>query len=134
MRPRIGQELALLRQFHCDLEHIATDSEDWFLLPALAMPPGWRIGENEIAHARVCFLVNAGYPSAQPYGFLLPQGINFKATTPNNTTSSNAPPFSGTWLHFSWQPETWFPSSDVRKGSNLLVWVRSFAARLKEGA
>lgn len=133
-RPRIEQELEFLRQFYSDLEHVAKESEDWFLHPSFAIPPGWRIGESKIAQARLCFPISGGYPSAQPYGFLLPAGINFEGTTPNNTTASNAPPFSGAWLQFSWQPETWFPMSDVRKGSNLLVWVRSFTSRLKEGA
>lgn len=133
MRPRIEQELTPLRQVHPDLEHIAKELADWFLLPAFGMPPGWCIGENEITHARLCFSVNAGYPSAQPYGFLLPQGINFRGMKPKDTTASTTPPFPGAWQQFSWQPETWFPTSDVRKGSNLLVWVRSFAVRLKEG-
>lgn len=133
MRPRIEQELALLRQFYPDLEHITKDSIDWFALPIYAVPAGWRIGEDEIAQCRLCFPINGGYPSAQPYSFLLPAGINFKGASPKNTTAFNAP-FSGSWLQFSWQPETWFPTSDVRKGSNLLVWVRSFIARLKEGA
>jgi hypothetical protein len=134
MRPRIEQELALLRQFYSDLEHVFKESEDWFLLPDFPMLPGWRIGENETSQAPLCFQISAGYPSAQPYGFLLPAGINFQGTAPGNSTASNAPPFSGSWQQFSWQPETWFPTGDVRKGSNLLVWVRSFTIRLREGA
>ena len=60
--------------------------------------------------------------------------MNFKGTTPNNSTAAAVPPFGGSWLQLSWSPETWFPEVDVRKGSNLLAWVRSFSERLKEGA
>ena len=134
MRPRIGEELALLRQFYPDVQHAAPATDDWFLLPRYALPPGWRIGEAEVSASALCFSVGGGYPQAAPYAFLLPAGINFRGTAPGNTTTSTNSPFAGAWLQFSWSAESWFPQSDARKGSNLLVWVRSFADRLKEGA
>ncbi|QOZ50513.1 hypothetical protein [Bradyrhizobium sp. CCBAU 53338] len=134
MRPRIQEELTLLRQFYPDVQHAAPAGDDWFFLPQYALPPGWRLGEQEVSASALCFSVSGGYPTALPYAFLLPDGINFGGVVPANTTTSANSPFSGAWLQFSWSPETWFPQSDARKGSNLLVWVRSFQHRLKEGA
>lgn len=133
MRPRIQEELAFLRQFYPDVQHAAAAGDDWFLLPRYALPPGWRLGEQEIAASALCFSIGGGYPAAPPYAFLLPAGTNFRGAAPVNTTASTNSPFSGAWLQFSWSPETWFPQSDARKGSNLLVWVRSFQHRLREG-
>jgi hypothetical protein len=134
MRPRIEQELVLLRQFLPSLQHVEQSTEDWFLLPNFRVPDGWRIGTEEIGETHVCFSINAGYPTATPYGFLMPAGINFRGMAPGNTGSSATPPFPTHWQHFSWQPEQWFPNADVNRGSNLLIWVRSFTDRLKEGA
>jgi hypothetical protein len=134
MRPRIAQELALLRQFHPDLEHAGTDAGDWFLIPRFPAQAGWRLGTSDVTETRICFFVGSGYPSAQPYAFSVPAEMNFKGAPPNNSAAAAAPPFGGSWLQLSWSPETWFPEADVRKGSNLLAWVRSFTERLKEGA
>jgi hypothetical protein len=133
MRPRIEQELTALVQFYPNLVHLERAEQDWFLLPAYSLPSGWRVGDTEISETRVCFLIGAGYPVAEPYGFLVPSGINFEGTPPTNTASSDAPPFPGPWCQFSWAPDGWAPNADVQKGSNLVVWVRSFANRFREG-
>jgi hypothetical protein len=133
MRPRIEQELVLLHQFLPEVEHLELPNEDWFLLPQYKVPVGWRIGDAAIAESRICFPIGSGYPSAHPYGFLMPLGINFQGTSPGNSGSSSTPPFEGGWHHFSWSPDGWFPHSDVSKGSNLMMWIRSFTNRLKEG-
>lgn len=134
MRPRIAQELALLRRYYPDIEHIEHGGEDWFRLPSYAFPTGWRIGQDTVETAPVVFKIVASYPTGEPYGFATPAGINYNGTPPNNTGSAVAPPFAGSWQHFSWAPDGWTPSADPAKGSNLLAWVRSFAQRLKEGA
>lgn len=134
MRARIEQEFALLRQHYPDAEHSEHAGEDWFKLPRYPFPSGWRIGEDPIDTGPVAFRVGAAYPSGEPYGFLAPAGINFEGSPPGNPGSSIAPPFEGSWQHFSWAPNGWAPTNDVRRGSNLLVWARSFAQRLKEGA
>lgn len=133
LRSRIEQELALLRQFYPDLAHMEQGNVDWFLLPRYPVPQGWRIHSEEITQVRVCFPIEMGYPTAQPYGFLMPAGINFRNTPPGNSGSATSP-FGGQWHQFSWSPETWFPNADHRKGSNLPAWVRSFTERLREGA
>ena len=135
MRPRIQQELKLLREVYPDIEHLEKDGEDWFRLVDYPFPSGWRLAEAPISQANVLFKLSAGYPMAEPYGFLTPAGVNFEGKTPSNTCSAPCAAFPGSWTQFSWAPEgTWTPSSEIERGSNLLSWVRSFAQRLKEGA
>jgi hypothetical protein len=133
MRARIAEELAFLREHYADVEHLEHAGEDWFKLPRHFFPPGWRIGETPVETSPIVFRIVAGYPTAEPYGFVAPAGINYKGSPPGNPGSAVAVPFPGEWQHFSWAPDgTWAPSNDVG-GSNLLVWVRSFAHRLTEG-
>ena len=134
MRARIEQELALLRQHYPDIEHKEHGGEDWFRLPRYPFPAGWRINDAAISETSIVFKIVAAYPTGEPYGFGASAGINFNGTPPNNTGSAVASPFEGAWQHFSWAPDGWTPTSEVRKGSNLVSWVRSFAERLGEGA
>lgn len=135
LRDRIKQELELLRQHFPGIQHQQHSGEDWFLIPDYLFPIGWQIGKEPIEKASIVFKAGAAYPGGEPYGFCAPAGINFKGTPPNNTGTAVSPPFSGVWQHFSWAPDGgWAPGADVAKGHNLLVWVRSFARRLKEGA
>lgn len=134
IRSRIEQELALLREAYGEVEHREEAGEDWFRLPRCSIPPGWRIGESPVDELPIAFLVKADYPGSAPYGFLAPAGLNFKGAAPNNTGAPpKPPPFPGDWIHFSWSVENWAATGDVRKGSNLLAWCRSFTVRLKEG-
>lgn len=134
MRPRIKEELALLRQAYGAIEHIAEAGEDWFYIPRYTIPAGWQIDGMPVGRLPITFLIKANYP-APPYGFLTPKGITFNNSAPGKT--GNPPkqvPFPGDWLHFSWSPENWNPTSDVHEGSNLVVWCHSFYERFKEGA
>ena len=133
MRLRIEQELLLLRQYYPNLEHLEQAGEDWFHLPDYQFPPGWRIKDSSIIKAPIAFKIGAAYPTSEPYGFAAPAGINFKGDPPQNTGSCASFPFDGEWQLFSWAPDGWKPTSDVRKGANLLAWVRSFSDRLLEG-
>lgn len=135
MRTRIEQELALLRGAYPEVEHLESNGEDWFRLPAYPFPDGWRMGDNTIEKCPVVFKLTATYPTAQPYGFMAPNGINFKGAAPGNSGLVPISAFPGTWIQFSWQPDgNWEPKSEAVGGSNILSWVRSFAQRLKEGA
>lgn len=135
MRARMVEELTLLRENFAGVEHLEQAGEDWFMLPRYSFPAGWRIGQDAIEFASVAFKILAAYPSAEPYGFLAPAGVNFKGSPPGNAGSAIKVPFSGEWQHFSWQPDgSWAPAHEVRAGSNLLIWARSFAQRLAEGA
>ena len=135
MRDRIEQELALLRERYPDIEHQEHAGEDWFRLPHYHFPEGWCINGEPISEAPIVFKIGAAYPSGEPYGFAAPAGINFKGSSPGNPGSPVSPPFDGSWQHFSWAPDgSWAPTAEVRNGSNLSTWARSFARRLEEGA
>jgi hypothetical protein len=135
MRPRIEQELALLREHYADLEHQEHGGEDWFRLLTYPFPDGWQLASASITSASVVFRVGIAYPAGEPYGFYAPAGINFSGNAPTNPGSGANPPFDGAWQHFSWAPDgSWAPTADVRRGSNLLTWARSFGQRLREGA
>ena len=134
MRARLAEEVAHAREFYPDLEHVEHGGVDWFRVPKYRFPSGWRIGENDIDTAPIVFKLVSTYPQSEPYGFAAPTGINFKGQAPGNPGSAVSPPFDGSWQHFSWAPEGWFPSAKPREGSNLLAWIRSFAQRLAEGA
>ena len=135
MRPRIAQELDLLRRVYGDVQHIEEAGEDWFCLPGYPVPKGWQIDGHAVRSARVALLVKADYPSAAPYGFLMPAGITFEGSPPGSTGAPpKEVPFPGEWLHFSWAAEKWEAGSDACEGSNLVEWCGSFSVRLKEGA
>jgi len=135
MRPRIEQELALLRRHFLDVQHAETAGDDWFRLPCYPLCPGWRIAETPVTHTEVAFHAAAGHPGTAPYGFLTPVGLNFNGAAPGNTGGPpKAPPFPGSWLHFSWSVDDWAATADVTKGSNLLSWARGIAHRFREGA
>jgi len=134
MRLRIEQELALLRWHFGDVTHAESGGEDWFLVPEYPYPTGWKHNGGPLARASIVFRLSAAYPSAQPYGFMTPAGLTFGDAPPSNTAAAPAGPFPGSWVLFSWQPDgNWQPAANADEGSNLLSWVRSFAARLKEG-
>jgi hypothetical protein len=135
MRARIQGELDLLRAVYGAVEHAEAGGEDWFRIP-YGIPNGWLLNGTAVTEIPVAFLIKGDYPGGAPYGFLTPAGLTFRGAPPQSTGARPKPvPFPGDWLHFSWQPESgWQPSDDPPKGSNLVSWARSFAARLREGA
>ena len=135
MRPRIAQELDLLKQVYGDVQHIEEAGEDWFCLPGYPVPNGWQIDGSAVQSAPIALLVKADYPGVAPYGFLMPASISFEGSSPGSTGDPpKEVPFPGGWLHFSWSAEKWEPSSNACQGSNLVIWCDSFSVRLKEGA
>lgn len=135
MRARIEQELALLRESYLEIEHKEHDGEDWFRVPRFGVPNGWQASDQAIEHSEVCWQVKADFPGAPPYGFLIPANLAFNGNAPNNSGDPpKQPPFPGPWRHLSWAVDDWSAKADVRKGSNLLAWCRSFRDRLLEGA
>lgn len=134
MRPRIEKEFELLCRHYPGVEHKEVEGEDWFMLPSYPFPPGWFLNNAPITNAPVVFKVTAAHPGAEPYAFMTPAGVTFKGTAPNNASAAACPAFPGAWIQFSWSPDgTWTPTANIEKGSNLYIWVRSFAKRLAEG-
>lgn len=90
-------------------------------------PTGWTPEAVPVA-----FWVTQGYPGVQPYGFFVPAALAFPGDPPVAGLPQQ-PPFGGAWRFLSTQPEEWRAGADVRTGSNLWGWVRSFTPRMQEG-
>lgn len=131
MEAWVTAEIELLRRRFPDLE-IRDDL--WCRFPTYALPAGiWSIDFAEVA-----FQIPAGLPGAQPYGFWVrPSPTLGNGGAIGNFTPNVAIAFGEGWGQFSWSPETWAPSSDVNnitKGTNMVNFVESFAARLREAS
>lgn len=134
MRARIVKELSLLRDTWGDVHHVEMRGDDWFRIEGFPVPAGWLLDGAVANRIDVSFFVGTPYPGVPPYGFLTPVGLMFHGAPPKNTgVPIKAPPFSGRWLQFSWQPEDWIPKSNCVGSSNLLAWSRSFSNRFREG-
>lgn len=130
MTERIEQEIKLLKQEYPDLEF--KDEGMWVRIPKYPLPKNiWNRDFTQI-----CFQIPAGYPGNPPYGFFVEAGVVLKDTNekPANYEEPLQTPFEGNWGKFSWQHNgSWCATSDLKSGSNLLNFVRSFRNRLKEG-
>lgn len=128
MNARIEAELGLLQQHFAKVEYRAAQAMHWFRVEPLKTPDNW--SPDEIA---VVFAVTEAHPGAQPYGFFVPHVLNLNGNPPSDNSEQKPPPFEGHWRFLSWQPVGWRATADVRSGSNLWGWVRSFMHRLREG-
>ena len=128
MNERINTELTLLRQHYTKVDYLAENAMHWFMVQMLKTPDKW-----SPADIPVVFAVTEGYPGVEPYGFFVPETLNLNGKTPSEHQAPHPPPFEGKWHFLSWQPEGWFATADVRSGSNLWGWVRTFMCRLREG-
>ncbi len=128
MNDRIASELALLRQHYADVDYLASGAMHWFRVNALKAPPGWSPAEFSAV-----FAVTEGHPGAEPYGFFVPNELSLNGAPPQTASAQHQPPFQGGWRFLSWQPQGWRATADVKSGSNLWGWVRTFVHRLCEG-
>jgi hypothetical protein len=128
VQQRVDQELALLRQRYPRVEY--REDGRWVCIPGYPLPEGWNRNATDGA-----FQIPVGYPGTPPYGICTPEGLLFKGQPPDNCTRADPmPPFGGSWMRFSWQPEgAWHPAADAIAGSNLLNWVVGFAERFRQG-
>jgi hypothetical protein len=132
---RIEQELTLLREVYPDLQDAVHEQQQWALIPQYPMPPGWhaiRPNGPRVERVELAFKVPP-QREAVPYGFAvrpmlaLPDGGTIANYSDNFLTA-----WGGEFGHFSWQSEEgWHPKDDIRKGDNMLDFVRSFAERLR---
>ncbi len=128
MTPRIEQELALIRQYFSNAEY---QEGGWIRLPNFKIPKDIWIKDFE----DVCFQIPNGYPGQPPYGFNIKGGLKLKGNNqnPSNYAETIETSFGGMWGKFSWHVDgVWHPTDDVRSGSNLISFIRSFNDRLKE--
>jgi hypothetical protein len=129
MEERVTAEIALLKSAFPELE-IGADL--WCRFPAYKLPPEiWNAETAELA-----FQIPAQLPAAAPYGFwvrpqiALMNGAAISSYTPNVTI-----PLGEGWGQFSWVLDPWTPATDITeitKGTNMVNFVESFAARLRE--
>jgi len=130
MNDRIKEEFELLGR-HFKVEYI--EAGQWVKIKDYPIPSDlhWNRQTTD-----VCFQIPVGYPGTPPYGFYVLVGIQYDGSPPNNyqEPAQNSPPFPGVWRIFSWQQDSsWLPKADLRTGSNLLNFVRTFKDRFLEG-
>ena len=127
MNERVRAELEWLRTGFPDAEFL----EDvlWARIPSYPLPEAlWGRSSCELAFRVVL-------PGQPPYGFWVRPGLSLLDGRPiQNYSYPVATGFGEGWGQFSWGPEEWVPRAAVRRGANMLVWARSFALRLAEGA
>jgi hypothetical protein len=134
MRPRISEELALLRETFGEVDHEEADGNDWFRINRYQFPSGWTKNGEPITVDEILFNAQTSYPTGDPYGFWTPTGLMFNGESPQNASEVDNTVFGGRRLQFSWAPDgTWRPGSTIKDGSNLTDWAKSFAKRLAEG-
>lgn len=129
---RLEEELGLLRAAFHRVEHVPDGQ--WVLVEPVLVPEGWSLEEIPCS-----FRIPVGYPGTPPYGFYTPRSLQpVCGSTPGSYQAepNPLPPFDGAWSMFSWAHAGagWHAGPDVRTGSNLLNYVRSFGDRLREGA
>jgi len=127
----VAAEIVLLKGAFPEL---AIGADLWCRFPAYKLPPGiWNVETAELA-----FQIPAQLPGTGPYGFwvrpklALASGAAISNYIPNVTI-----PLGAGWGQFSWVLEPWAPASDINemtKGTNMVNFVESFAARLREGS
>lgn len=126
MNERVGAEIALVRAAYPDLE---VGPDGWARIPSYRCPDDiWGVAAIEIA-----FSFPAGLPGQPPYAFLVRPALSLPGGIDNYSHPVSVPGFGDGWGQFSWSPEAWQPGPSVEKGSNMLVFVHSFAQRLSQG-
>lgn len=126
---RLDDEIELVRGAYSKLT-LAPDSL-WALIPDYAVPDGiWTVSTADVA-----FQFPPNLPGQQPYGFWVRPGLELRqGGSIKNYTHPVTTPFGEGFGQFSWAPEVWVPKGDVRAGTNMLDFVRSFGRRLEQGA
>ena len=130
---RVEEELALVRTAFPAAEFEQHDEVNWVRIPAYPLPSGvYRQGD---ALEFLAFRIPAQAGEA-PYGFWVHPGLELcSGAALGNYTYPTETPWGSDWGQFSWSPEgPWVPKTEIRSGANMLDFVRSFAARLKEAS
>ena len=130
MTERQEQELELLVAAYPPLEMRDEGGQLWCRLPSYPVS-GNAFTRREV---EVAFRIPS-QAGEQPYGFWVRPTLDLAAGgTINNYSYPAATPWGPDWGQFSWSPLTWAPKADLRAGSNMVNFVRSFNDRLNEGA
>lgn len=128
MTDRTAAELKLVRSGYPDVEFREDDL--WARIPAYPVP-----GEWAREHAEIAFRFPRDVFGEEPYGFWVRPPLQLPGGgAPGNCSGPVATGFGEGWQQFSWAPDGWRPAAELRCGTNMLDWVRSFARRLAEVA
>jgi hypothetical protein len=123
---RVSEEVALIRGRYSDLDF--RDCDLWGRLQAYPIPSAWGVEAAEVA-----FRVPENPLGEQPYGFWVRPALQLPGGgSPSNSSGPVETGFGSGWQQFSWAPEAWAPNPDIRKGTTMLDFVRSFTQRLCE--
>ena len=129
MSERWEQELELLRASWPELDRRDQDGQRWCRLPSYKVPAPLRPTTVEVAF-RIPTL-----PGEAPYGFWVRPGVELVAGgSIQNYSYPATTPWGDDWGQFSWSAVAWAPKENVRAGSNMVNFVRSFVERLAQGA
>ena len=129
MSERFEEELALLQAAYPGLEYQEQGGLHWVRIDAWALPEGYDKAVVDLA-----FHIPAQAGQA-PYGFWVRPELHLATGgNPGNYTYPANTAWGSDWGQFSWAPCNWIPSVEIRRGSNMLEFVRSFADRLGEGS
>ena len=130
MSEPLEQELELLRLIHPDLEYRQEAGLHWVRIASWTLPAG----VFDKSSVGVAFQVPPLAGQA-PYGFWVHPGLQLATGgSPGNYTYPIATPWGADWGQFSWSPCNWTPTAEIRSGSNMLEFIRSFNDRLCEGS
>lgn len=129
MADRVEEELELLRTVYPDLEYMMVDGVHWVRLRGIDLAPGWSEERVDVA-----FRVPPSAGEA-PYAFLVQPCLTLEGGgAPDRYTCPTSTPWEGEWGQFSWSPEGWVPTTDIRVGANMLSFIRSFHERFDQRA
>lgn len=126
MTERIKEEITLLKVKYTSLQH--GQDYNWVMIPDFNLPDGYNRKTT-----RLLFLITTSYPHASPDNFYVDAGLKFSNGNPLTNYSEGAQiPIEGSWGCFSWHPEVWQPTAEIKKGDNLLTFMKSVNLRLRE--
>jgi hypothetical protein len=129
---RLGVELDFLRRSFPDLEYREAGEARWARIPVYPLPDGWLHAGGGVAAVEAVFEIPVQVGQA-PYAFYVRPALELPGGAAiGNCTAPAATPWGEDFAKFSWQPETWAPKANVRAGSSMLTFARSFAERLGE--
>jgi len=128
---RAKEEVELLKTAYPALESVEESDFIWVRIPSYPVP--YRLWGRR--NLEIAFRVPK-QPGEAPYAFWVkPNLISANRPSIANYSHPSSTPFEGEWGQFSWSPlTTWIIKNDIREGSNMLNFARSFADRFKEGA
>lgn len=126
MEERIAEEIRLLKEKYPSVQY--GEGYKWVMIPEFNLPEGYNRKTT-----RLLFLIPSVYPQAAPDNFYVDSGLKFANGNQLTSYSEGAQiPIEGSWGCFSWHPEIWQPSAEIKNGDNLLTFMRSVNIRLRE--